>query len=122
MYTQSVYAGADFSYTTNVALSNTMSWTANAFLTTLDLLDVFNGSSEVGILASNLQPIVNNTPNSVNMSLTLTAPGNTTAQWIANSVNPNERVLYLFIKFTANTGNIAYANTTLLRVKAALKN
>jgi hypothetical protein len=122
MYSESVYAGADFSYSTNVALSNTMSWTANAFLTTLDLLDVFAGNSEIGLLTANLTPIVNNTPNSVNMTLTLTAPGNTTAQWLANSVNPNERVLYLFTKFTSNGGNISYGNTTILRVNATLSN
>jgi len=120
MFSQSVYAGADFSYTTNVALSNTASWSANAFLSTLDLQDVMNGNVEVGVLTANLSPITTNTPNSVNYSLTLTAPGNTTAQWIANSVSINERVLYLFVKFTSNTGALVYANTEQVRVKGTL--
>ena len=119
MYSQDVYAGADFSYSTNVALSNTMTWTANGLLTTLDLLDVFNGNSEIGVLTANLHPIATNTPNGVNFTLTLSAPGNTTAGWIANSVNTTERVLYLFTKFTSNTGATMAGNAAILRVKAA---
>jgi hypothetical protein len=122
LFSQSVYAGEDFIYTSNVSLSNAYVWTANAFLTTLDLLDVFNGNSEIGILTTNLQPIINNTPNSVNYTLSLSAPGSLTSQWIANSVNINERVLYLFTKFTSNSGNIVTGNTAILRVMAAVLN
>ena len=122
MFSQEVFAGADFTYTSNVSLSNSATWTANAFLTTLDLLDVFNGNSEIGLLTANLAPIVTNTPNATNYSLTLSASGSLTAQWIANSVNINERVLYLFTKFTSYTGAVQTVNTALLRVKAAVLN
>ena len=122
MYSQEVYAGSDFTYSSNIILSNTQTWTANAFLTTLDLLDVFNGNSEIGILNANLQPITTNTPNSINYSITLSAPGNTTSQWMANSININERVLYLFTKYTSNTGTTRSGNVVILRVKAAVFN
>lgn len=120
MFIQKIYAGADFVYTTNIALSNTESWTANAILTTTDLANLYNGNTQIGILEANLQPIVSNTPNSINYTLTLTAPGNTTAQWIANSVSIMERSLYLFTTFTSNTNNIIISNTDIIKVLAAV--
>jgi hypothetical protein len=120
MFNIEIYAGDTFSYTTNVSLSNTMTWTANAMLTTLDLLDVYDANNNIiGILVANLTSITSNLPNTINYTLTLSATPNATVQWIANSVNPNERVLYVFMKYTSNTGFISHGNTAIIRVKAA---
>ena len=115
---QEVFAGDSFSYSTNVALSNTMSWTANGWLRTLDyspILDVNN--TEVGILTANLSPIITNTPNAINYSLNLTANVYSTTIWIANSVN-SERKLFLFTKFISNTGLTQHGNVVILIVKS----
>ncbi len=114
------FAGDTFNYSTNVALSNTMLWTGNGILTTLDMNDIFDGSNvNVGQLTANLSPISNNLPNSVNYTLNLTANSYATQTWIANSVNINERKLYLFTKFTSNTGSIVHGNSAIIIVKAS---
>jgi hypothetical protein len=118
-----LYAGDTFSYTSNVSLSNSYSWNANAVVTSLDLNDLYFNNTEIGILNCNLSPIVTSTPNSINYTLTLSSPSNNTINWISNSVNISERVLYLFTQFTANTSNtqiIQNGNTQIVRVKAAI--
>jgi|ERR1700722_10418131 len=119
MLETTLYAGDTLIYTSNVALDNTVTWTANTRLTNLDLQSLIVSNVEIGVLQSNLAPIVTNTPNSINFTLTVTANSNVTSQFMANSVVNLERPLYMFTRFTSNTGIEKHANTVLLRVKAA---
>ena len=117
---QSIYAGDTYTYTANLALANNLTWSANAVLTNLDYADLIVANVAVGVLSANLVAISSPTPNSTNYTLNLGANSATTALWIANSVDPNERTLYLNIKYTANNGTVIHGNTQILRVKAAI--
>jgi hypothetical protein len=118
-YYLEIFAGDSFSYSSNVALDNTVTWTANAWLRTLDFSPIIDGNNvEVGILTANLNPISTNTPNSVNYTLTLSANVYATGVWIANSISTSERKLYLFTKYSSNTGISQHGNVVILIVKS----
>jgi hypothetical protein len=113
-----IYVSDTLTYTSNVALSNTMTWTANSVVVNLDynyILDA-NGNN-IGILTSNLSPIITNLPNTINYLLTVTANSNQTSAFLANTVNPAERVLILQTQFLSNTGLVQHANSQFLRIK-----
>lgn len=117
---QSIYAGDTYTYSANLALANGLTWSANAVLTNLDYADLIVANVAVGILTANLVTISSSTPNSINYTLNLGANNTTTALWISNSVDPNERVLYINVKYTSNSGIVIHGNTQILRVKAAI--
>jgi hypothetical protein len=111
-----IYVSDTLTYTSNVALSNTMTWTANSVVVNLDYNLDANGNN-IGILTSNLSPIITNLPNTINYLLTVTANSNQTSAFLANTVNPAERVLILQTQFLSNTGLVQHANSQFLRIK-----
>jgi len=116
-----LFSGDTFTYSTNVALSNSYSWAANAQVVSLDLAPIVDvNNTNVGLLSCNLSSISTATPNAINYTLTYSANSYATTNWLANSVNLTERVLYLFTQFTSNTGIIQHSNVQIVKVKASL--
>lgn len=117
MLIQEIFAGDSFSYSNSVILSNTVSWSVNSMVVNMDLNPILVNNVNVGLLTANLVPITTNTPNTFNFTLNISSDSNTTAQWLHNSVDYNERYLYVSTKFTSNTGTIIQEPLVILGVK-----
>ena|ERR1700744_5735075 len=113
-----VNANDTLSYTNTVSLSNTLSWTALTHVVSLEYQTIFDtNNTDIGFLPTTVTPVVNNTPNPYhNFTLNFTANNYQTDNFLANSVNPNERTLIIQTKFTANSGAIQDAPNIYLRV------
>jgi hypothetical protein len=113
-----VNANDQLSYTNTVSLSNTLTWTGNTHVVSLEYLTISTtGNADIGWLPTTLTPVVNNTPaNTNNYTLHFSANSYQTDNFLANSVNPNERTLVVQTKFTANSGLTQDAPNLYLRV------
>jgi hypothetical protein len=113
-----VNANDQLSYTNTASLSNTLTWTANTHVVSLEYLTISTASNtDIGWLPTTLTPVVNNTPsNTNNYTLNFIANSYQTDNFLANSVNPNERTLVVQTKFTANSGLTQDAPNIYLRV------
>ena len=116
------YANVPFTYTYNLGLDGSQTWTAQTIAVTLDYATIIDASN---VVMSNLNStLINqanaNLPNPNNYTLTITANGYQMQQLGANSVDPNERVLIVQTLFTSNTGSALQANNLYLRIKNSL--
>jgi len=111
-------ANDDLSYSNTVSLANTLTWTAQTHVVSLEYSIIYDSSNtDIGWLPTTLTPVVNNTPSSNNnFILNFTANNYQTDNFLANSVNPNERTLVVQTKFTANSGQLQNAPNIYLRV------
>lgn len=112
MYAIETFANDTFTYSSNIALANNMTWTAQSICVNLDFNTISGGT-----LTTSLIPIVSTTPNSTNYTLNISAIPSQTANLINGSINPSERVIIIQTKFTSNTGLTLNANNVYLRVK-----
>jgi hypothetical protein len=113
-----VNANDQLSYTNTASLSNALTWNANTHVVSLEYLTISTESNtDIGWLPTTLTPVINNTPSSINnYTLNFTANSYQTDNFLANSVNPNERTLVVQTKFTANSGITQDAPNIYLRV------
>ena len=113
-----INANDQLSYTNTVSLSNTLIWEANTHVSTLEYATIIDSSNvDIGWLPTTLTPVNNNTPSSINnFTLNFIANNYQTNNFLANSVNPNERTLVVQTKFTANSGLTQDAPNLYLRV------
>ena len=113
-----VNANDQLSYTNTASLSNALTWTAQTHVVSLEYTTIIDTSNtDIGWLPTTLTPVVNNTPSSLNnFTLNFTANAYQTDNFLANSVNPNERTLVVQTKFTANSGLTQDAPNIYLRV------
>ena len=136
-----IFANDSLTYSSNVALDSTMSWTANSHCvnldfnpiltwaantiataptiieTTFDIVPTAETATDIGYITTSLIPIVSTTPNNINYTYTLTAPPTQTQSLFLGSVDPAERILIIQTKFTSNTGSIFNANNIYLHIK-----
>ena len=111
-------ANDQLSYTNTVSLSNSLTWNAQTHVVSLEYTTIFDtGNTDIGWLPTTLTPVTNNTPSGVNnFEMNFTANNYQTLNFLANSVNPNERTLVVQTKFTANSGVTQDAPNIYLRV------
>jgi len=124
------FANSPFSYTYNIGLDGSQSWTAQTVVVTLDynpiLLSVLNVSSNtysnvnISAISSNVGQPNTNLPNPNNFTVTISATANQMANFMAGSLDPNERVLIVQTALFGNTGGDIQANNITLRVKNSL--
>jgi hypothetical protein len=113
-----VYANTNFSYSYNTTLDNTVSWSVNSHVVTLDYEPIIIANIDVGYINSTIGAVVNNLPNAWNnFNVSITANNVQTQQLFANSLFEDERTLILQTVFTSNTGNVISGNNVYLRVR-----
>ena len=113
-----VYANTNFSYSYNTTLDNTVSWSVNNHVVTLDYEPIIIANIDVGYINSTIGAVVNNLPNAWNnFNVSITANNVQTQQLFANSLFEDERTLILQTVFTSNTGNVISGNNIYLRVR-----
>jgi hypothetical protein len=123
MFDVYIFAGSTLNYSINVALSNSLTWSVNTQICDLDYnLLIDQNNTNIGICQCNLVPITSNFPNSTNYTLNISANTYQTQNFMANSINPNERVLIIQTIFTSNTGIVQEANDLYLRVRQSVIN
>jgi len=116
------YSNVPFSYTYNLFLDGSQTWTAQSVVVTLDYNIILDASNtNMSIMSSTLTNQANlNIPNPNNYTLTLSANAYQMQQLGANSTDPNERVMLLQTLFSSNTGSAIAANNQYLRIKNSL--
>jgi hypothetical protein len=114
-----VNANDQLTYANTITLANTLTWTGQTHVTTLEFNNVLDVSNtDIGWLITTITPIVNTLPSGTNnYTLSFSANNYQTTYFLANSVNPNERTLVIQTKYTANNGFIQDANNIYLKVK-----
>jgi hypothetical protein len=113
-----VNANDQLSYTNTASLSNAFTWSANTHVVNLEYHTIYDdANNDIGWLTTTLTPITNNTPSSLNnFTMNFVANNYQTDNFLANSVNPNERTLVVQTKFTANSGLTQDAPNIYLKV------
>ncbi len=124
-----IFANTTFNYSNTITLSNTLTWAAQTHVVNLDFEPVaytlgLYTNNDIGWLSTTITANTDNIQTGVN-NYTLAYSANTmqTTAFIANSVNPFDRVLLIQTQLTGNTPStstviqVIQANNVLLRIK-----